>query len=45
VLSIVTAIASLFGFGAVVRLSVRALRSRSSAQPAAQGQLPAPLAG
>ena len=45
VLSIVVAIASLFGFGAVVRLSLRALRSRSSAQPAAQGQLPAPLAG
>ncbi len=45
VLSIVVAIASLFGFGAVIRLALRALRSRPPVQPAAPGTLPAPLAG
>ena len=44
VLAIVVAIASLFGFGAVLLLALRTLRSRSSSQPAVPGQLPAPLA-
>ena len=45
VLSIVTAIASLFGFGAVLLLSLRTLRSRPSSQPAIPGPLAAPVAG
>ena len=45
VLSIVVAIASLFGFGAVLLLSLRTLRSRPSSQPAVTASFPAPLAG
>ena len=44
VLSIVVAIASLFGFGAVLLLALRTLRSRPSSQPTVPGSLPAPLA-
>ena len=45
VLTLVTGIASLFGFGAVLLLSLRTLRSRSSSQPTVPGSLPAPVAG
>lgn len=45
VLSIVVGIASLFGFGAVLQLALRTLRTRSSSQPAVPGPMPAPLAG
>ena len=45
VLSLVAAIASLFGFGAVLRLGLRSLRSRPTSQPAVPGPIPAPLAG
>jgi hypothetical protein len=45
VLAIVVGIASLFGFGAVLLLSVRTLRSHSSPQPTVSSPLPAPLAG
>jgi hypothetical protein len=45
VLTVVVAIASLFGFGAVLLLSLRTLRSRPSSQPTVPGPLPAPLAG
>ncbi len=45
VLAIVVGIASLFGFGAVLLLSLRTLRSRSSSQPAVPGPFPAPLPG
>ena len=45
VLAVVVAIASLFGFGAVLRLCVQTLRPRSSSQPTVPGPLPAPLAG
>ena len=45
VLAIVVAIASLFGFGAVVLLSFRTLRSSPSRRPAVSGSIPAPLAG
>lgn len=45
VLSLVVAIASLFGFGAVLRLSLRSLRSRPSSQPSVPGSVPAQLAG
>ena len=44
VLAIVVAIASLFGFGAVLLLALRTLRPRSSSQPTVPGQLPAPVA-
>ena len=44
VLAIVVAIASLFGFGAVLLLALRTLRPRSSSQPTVPGPLPAPLA-
>ena len=45
VLAVVVGIASLFGFGAVLLLSVRTLRSHSSSQPTVSSPLPAPLAG
>jgi hypothetical protein len=45
VLGFVVAIASLFGFGAVLLLSLRALRSRPTAQPPVPGTFPAPVAG
>jgi hypothetical protein len=44
VLAIVVGIASLFGFGSVLLLSVRTLRSRSSSRPTMAGPLPAPVA-
>lgn len=44
VLGIVTVIASVVGFGAVIVLSIRTLRSRSVARPALQGPIPAPMA-
>lgn len=43
--AVVVAIASLFGFGAVLLLAVRTLRSRSSSQKTVPGSLPAPVAG
>jgi hypothetical protein len=45
ILAIVGMIASLFGFGAVIRLALRKLRSRSMKQPMAPGPMPAPIAG
>jgi hypothetical protein len=45
VLAIAMAIASLFGFGAVIVLALRALRSSGLSQPTAPGTLPAPMAG
>jgi len=44
VLGIVSVIASLFGFGAVMVLGFRTLRSRHSSQPTVSGPLPAPMA-
>ena len=45
VLSIVVAIASLFGFGSVLLLCLRTLRSRPASRPTVPGSLPAPVAG
>jgi hypothetical protein len=45
VLGFVVAIASLFGFGSVVLLSVRTLRARPSSQPTVPGSLPSPVVG
>jgi hypothetical protein len=44
VLSIVTMIASLFGFGALLVLSFRTLRSHTASQPTVAGPMPAPVA-
>jgi uncharacterized membrane protein len=44
VLAIVTAIASLFGFGAVILLAIRTIRSGHRTQPTVAGHLPAPMA-
>jgi hypothetical protein len=44
VLAIVTAIASLFGFGAVILLAIRTIRSGHQTQPKVAGHLPAPMA-
>jgi hypothetical protein len=44
ILAIVTMIASLFGFGAVIRLTFRTLSSRSIPRPTVAGPMPAPLA-
>jgi hypothetical protein len=46
VLAVVVMIASLFGFGAVILLSVRTLRSHTTtSQPTVAGPMPAPIAG
>jgi hypothetical protein len=45
VLSIITMIASLFGFGALLLLAFRTLRSHAVSQPGAAGPMPAPVAG
>jgi hypothetical protein len=45
VLSIVTMIASLFGFGALLLLAFRTLRSHTISQPTVVGPMPAPVAG
>jgi hypothetical protein len=45
VLSIVTMFASLFGFGALLVLSYRTLRTRTISQPTMAGPMPAPVAG
>lgn len=45
VLTILVAIASLFGFGAVLLLSLRTLRARPSSQPMVPGSFAAPVAG
>jgi hypothetical protein len=44
VLGIVSAIASLFGFGSVLVLAFRTLRSRHVPQPSMSGPMPAPMA-
>jgi hypothetical protein len=44
VLGLISAIASLFGFGAVMVLAFRTLRSRHVPQPMASGPMPAPMA-
>jgi hypothetical protein len=44
VLAIVTALASLFGFGAVLLLAFRTIRSGHQSQPTVAGHLPAPMA-
>jgi hypothetical protein len=44
VLAIVTAIASLFGFGAVILLAIRTIRSGHQTLPKVAGHLPAPMA-
>ena len=44
VLAIVTALASLFGFGAVLLLAFRTIRSGHQSQPSVAGHLPAPMA-
>ena len=44
VLAIVSAIASLFGFGAVLLLAFRTIRSGHQSQPTVAGHLPAPMA-
>lgn len=44
VIAIVTAIASLFGFGAVILLAIRTIRSGHQTQPTVAGSLPAPMA-
>jgi hypothetical protein len=41
-LAIISAIASLFGFGAVLLLAIRTLRSHHAAQPTVPGSMPAP---
>jgi hypothetical protein len=45
VVSVVVPIASLFGFGAVLRIALRTLRTQPSAQPADPGSMAAPIAG
>jgi hypothetical protein len=45
VLTIIVAIATLFGFGAVLLLSLRTLRARPSSQPTVPGSFAAPVAG
>lgn len=45
ILSVVVMIDSLFGFGALILLSLRTLRSRAIAQPTVAGPMPAPVAG
>jgi hypothetical protein len=45
VLSIVTMFASLFGFGALLLLAFRTLRSHAASQPTVAGPMPAPVAG
>jgi hypothetical protein len=45
ILALVAMIASLFGFGAVLRLALRTLRSRSVPRPTVAGPMPAPMAG
>ncbi|HEX5823452.1 MAG TPA: hypothetical protein VFY18_03240 [Candidatus Limnocylindrales bacterium] len=45
ILALVAMIASLFGFGSVLRLSLRTLRSRSVSRPTVAGPMPAPIAG
>lgn len=45
VLAVVVMIASLFGFGAVILLSLRTLRSRPMSVPTVAGPMPAPVAG
>jgi hypothetical protein len=42
-LAIISAIASLFGFGAVLLLAVRTLRSHHATQPTIPGSMPAPI--
>ena len=44
VLAIVTALASLFGFGAVLLVAFRTIRSGHQSQPTVAGHLPAPMA-
>lgn len=44
-LAIISAIASLFGFGAVILLALRVLRTHQAPQPTVPGPMPAPLAG
>ncbi|MEX1169098.1 MAG: hypothetical protein WEE50_03040 [Chloroflexota bacterium] len=44
VLAIVTALASLFGFGAVLLLAFRTIRSGHQSRPTLAGHLPAPMA-
>lgn len=44
-LAILSAIASLFGFGAVILLALRTLRSHHAPQPTVPGPMPAPMAG
>jgi len=45
ILTILTMIASLFGFGAILMLSFRTLRSRGASQPMVTDPMPAPVAG
>jgi hypothetical protein len=45
ILSVLAMIASLFGFGAVIRLSLRKLGSPPVAQPSVPGPMAAPIAG
>jgi hypothetical protein len=45
VLAILVAIASLFGFGAVLLLSLRMLRTQPTSQPTLPGPIPAPMPG
>lgn len=45
ILGIVSAIASVFGFGAVLLVAARRLRSPHARQPAVPGAMPAPMAG
>lgn len=44
-LAIISAIAGLFGFGAVIVLALRVLRTHHAPQPTVPGPMPAPLAG
>lgn len=45
VLAIISAIASLFGFGAVILLAVRTLRSHHTPLPTVPGPIPTPITG
>ena len=45
VAAFLVALASLFGFGSVLLLALRTLRSHPSSQPAVTGSIPAPVAG
>jgi hypothetical protein len=45
ILTVVAMVASLFGFGAVLRLSLRTLRTPSISRPSVAGPMPAPIAG